>query len=71
MVSDSKFTSLQRRRFSRWENGGGGPMEGSWAQTETLEGYYRVNETAFTEYVTGEEKGRGYQRDGLRDRFKS
>ena len=46
-------------------------MEGSWAQTETLEGYYRVNETAFTEYVTGEEKGRGYQRDGHRDRFKS
>ena len=36
-------------------------MEGSWAQTETLEGYYGVNKTAFTEYVRGEEKGRGYQ----------
>ena len=36
-------------------------MEGSWAQTETLEGYYRVNETAFTEYVTGIPPERGPQ----------
>ena len=46
-------------------------MEGSWAQTETLERYYGVNKTAFTEYVTGEEKGRGYQREGHMDGFKS
>ena len=51
MGSDSSFTSLQRRSYSSGEKEGGGPMEGFWAQTGTLEGSYGVNKTTFAEYV--------------------